>query len=186
MGTTITDLITSRVINSTWQLEHYYIMVNNKNSVMVALLVGSLATVALASTRYHGSHSGGFGGVGGVGGVGGLGGVGGFGNLGLGAGLGVGHGVGGRLGAGGSSGSCRYWCKTPQGQAYCCEGANEPIALPSVKPGRCPPVRPQCPPVRNFRPPTTCSNDSKCRGAEKCCYDTCLQEHTCKLPTSYY
>merc|ERR1712198_393457 len=130
MGTTITDLNTSRVINSTWQLEHYYRMVNNKNSVMVALLVGSLATVALASTRYHGSHSGGFGGVGG------------FGNSGLGAGLGVGHGVGGGLGVGGSSGSCRYWCKTPQGQAYCCEGANEPIALPSVKPGRCPPVRP--------------------------------------------
>merc|ERR1712198_306392 len=181
MGTTITNLNTSRVINSTWQLEHYYIMVNNKNSVMVALLVGSLATVALAtpSTRYHGSHSGGsggvggFGGVGGLRGVGGLGGVGGFGNSGLGAGLGVGHGVGGGLGVGGSSGSCRYWCKTPQGQAYCCEGANEPIALPSVKPGRCPPVRPQCPPVRNFRPPTTCSNDSKCRGAEKCCYDTC-------------
>merc|ERR1712198_240504 len=173
MGTTITDLITSRVINSTWQLEHYYIMVNNKNSVMVALLVGSLATVALASpsTRYHGSHSGGFGSVGGFGGAGGFGGVG---------------GVGGGLGVGGSSGSCRYWCKTPQGQAYCCEGANEPIALPSVNPGRCPPVRPQCPPVRNFRPPTTCSNDSKCRGAEKCCYDTCLQEHTCKLPTSYY
>merc|ERR1712198_639707 len=137
MGTTITNLNTSRVINSTWQLEHYYIMVNNKNSVMVALLVGSLATVALASpsTRYHGSHSGGFGSVGGFGGAGGFGGVGGvgglgaFGNLGLGAGLGVGHGVGGGLGVGGSSGSCRYWCKTPQGQAYCCEGANEPIAL---------------------------------------------------------
>merc|ERR1712198_704451 len=170
MGTTITNLNTSTVINSTWQLEHYYMMVNNKNSVMVALLVGSLAAVAIASPskRYFGSQSGGFGSAGGFGSVGGVGSVGGFGNLGLGAGLGVGHGVGGGLGVGGSSGSCRYWCKTPQGQAYCCEGANEPIALPSVKPGRCPPVRPQCPPVRNFRPPTTCSNDSKCRGSEKC------------------
>merc|ERR1712198_594668 len=126
MGTTTTDLNTSTVINSTWQLELHYKMVNNKNSVIVALLVGTLAAVALASPskRYFGSQSGGFGGVGCVGSVGG------FGNSGLGAGLGVGHGVGGGLGVGGSSGSCRYWCKTPQGQAYCCEGAIEPIALP--------------------------------------------------------
>merc|ERR1712198_752729 len=124
MGTTITDLNTSRVINSTWRSLPY-----NKNSVMVALLVGSLATVALASTRYDGSHSGGFGGAGGFGGVGGVGGVGSFGGVG---GVGVGH------------GNCRNWCKGPPGQYQCCD---------DIKLGTCPPVRPQCPPVRNFRPP---------------------------------
>merc|ERR1712198_640188 len=107
-------------------------MVNNKNSVMVALLVGSLATVALASTRYHGSHSGSFGGVGSVGGVGGFGGSGGFGGVGGVGGVGVGH------------VSCKNWCKGPSGQYQCCD---------DIKLGTCPPVRPQCPPVRNFRPP---------------------------------
>ncbi|KAK4304946.1 hypothetical protein Pmani_023135 [Petrolisthes manimaculis] len=70
------------------------------------------------------------------------------------------------------------------GQAYCCENNNEAVAhYPSVKPGRCPAVRPQCPPVRSgFRPPATCSSDSKCSGSEKCCFDTCLQHHTCKQP----
>ncbi|CAL4102886.1 unnamed protein product, partial [Meganyctiphanes norvegica] len=64
---------------------------------------------------------------------------------------------GGNLGGGGFagfSGSCRYWCRTPQGQAYCCEGGNQPVSRPNVKPGRCPPVRPQCPPTRGFRPPS--------------------------------
>merc|ERR1712183_1027397 len=85
---------------------------------------------------------------------------------------------------GGSSGSCRYWCRTPQGQAYCCEGGNQPAAPVGVKPGRCPPVRPNCPPVRNFGgPPQTCSNDYRCHGNNKCCFDTCLQEHVCKPPT---
>merc|ERR1739842_237405 len=96
-------------------------------------------------------------------------------------------GVGGGLGGASSSGSCRYWCRTPQGQSYCCESGQDVPSLPTVKPGQCPPVRPQCPPTRaGFRPPAQCSNDSRCPGAEKCCFDTCLQHHTCKLPTSYY
>merc|ERR1711970_47057 len=122
------------------------------------------------------------GGVGGLGAVGGLGGTGGISGVG---GLGGGYGVGGGLGS--SSGSCRYWGRTPQGQAYCCEGGNEVASLPTVKPGQCPPVRPQCPPTRfGFRPPQQCSNDSRCPGAEKCCFDTCLQHHTCKAPISIY
>ncbi|XP_066954084.1 uncharacterized protein [Macrobrachium rosenbergii] len=82
----------------------------------------------------------------------------------------------------GSSATCRYWCKTPENQAYCCEGNNELPTLPFVKPGVCPPVRPQCPPVRNFGPPEPCSNDSKCAGVDKCCYDRCLEQHVCKPP----
>ncbi|ROT79124.1 antimicrobial peptide type 2 precursor IIb [Penaeus vannamei] len=78
-----------------------------------------------------------------------------------------------------------YWCKTPQNQAYCCEDGHDPVSQPFVKPGSCPPVRPQCPPVRSgFRPPNQCSNDSRCPGHEKCCYDTCLEHHTCKAPGS--
>ncbi|KAK7069147.1 hypothetical protein SK128_007987 [Halocaridina rubra] len=95
----------------------------------------------------------------------------------------IGAGNGGSYG--GPSHSCRYWCRTPKGQAYCCEGGDEPLALPSVKPGQCPPVRLQCPPVRYFGPPIICSNDSKCPGSEKCCYDTCLEHHTCKTPLHY-
>ncbi|XP_068230693.1 uncharacterized protein [Palaemon carinicauda] len=89
--------------------------------------------------------------------------------------------AGGLIG-GGLSQTCRRWCRTPEGQAYCCEGNNEPETLPFVKPGQCPPVRPQCPPVRAFAPPQTCSNDSKCGGVDKCCYDRCLEEHVCKPP----
>ena len=84
------------------------------------------------------------------------------------------------------SSGCRYWCRTPQGQAYCCEGENEPqSAVGIVKPGRCPPVRPVCPPTRSYGPPQTCSNDGSCGGFDKCCFDTCLQEHVCKAPLGY-
>ena len=156
-----------------------------------SLLVTTLAaTVALASqSRHYGNLGGNFGSAGlGVGGLGLGGGVGignGLGGISGVGGLGGGYGVGGGLGS--SSGSCRYWCRTPQGQAYCCEGGNEVASLPTVKPGQCPPVRPQCPPTRlGFRPPQQCSNDSRCPGVEKCCFDTCLQHHTNKTPISIY
>ncbi|KAK7069148.1 hypothetical protein SK128_007988, partial [Halocaridina rubra] len=86
----------------------------------------------------------------------------------------------------GVSATCRYWCRTPERQAYCCEGNDELEALPSVKPGQCPPVRPQCPPVRAYGAPTTCSNDSKCPGKEKCCFDRCLEHNMCKLTIGYW
>ncbi|CAL4149818.1 unnamed protein product, partial [Meganyctiphanes norvegica] len=85
----------------------------------------------------------------------------------------------------GSSGDCRYWCRTPQGQAYCCENSHQASSggFGFVKPGQCPPVRPSCPPTgRSFRPPSQCSSDGRCPGSEKCCFDTCLQHHTCKPP----
>ena len=150
----------------------------HSSSLRTLLVTLALATVVLASqTRHYGSSQGGnFGGAG-------------FGGLGLGGGVGAGLGQGGGYGGGssGSSGSCRYWCRTPQGQAYCCEGGNEVASRPIVKPNQCPPVRPQCPPTRfGFRPPQQCSNDSRCPGAEKCCFDTCLQHHTCKAPISFY
>ncbi|XP_066986785.1 uncharacterized protein [Macrobrachium rosenbergii] len=93
---------------------------------------------------------------------------------------GINPGFGG--GFGGVSNTCRRWCRTPEGQAYCCETNDEPDTIPFVKPGVCPPVRPQCPPVRSFAPPQPCSNDSKCGGVDKCCFDRCLEEHVCKPP----
>ncbi|XP_042219194.1 ATP-dependent RNA helicase glh-2-like [Homarus americanus] len=109
-----------------------------------------------------------------------------------------GGGFGGNSGFGGGFGGlgggflvnppsgCRYWCRTPQGQAYCCENVNEPQSFAGVvKPGQCPPVRPVCPPVRNFGPPSSCSNDGACGGVDKCCFDTCLQQHTCKAPLGF-
>lgn len=150
----------------------------------------------------HGGHLGGVGahhGAGisshlGLGGVGigssfGLGGVGVQGPL-LG---GFGPGQGG-LGLGGLGftspvappSTCRYWCRTPQGQAYCCENSNQaPSFAGVVKPGQCPPVRPVCPNTRSFLPPATCSNDGACGGFDKCCFDTCLQEHVCKPPIQF-
>jgi len=136
---------------------------------------------------------GGFGGVnpsfgGGFGGVnpgfgGGFGGV----NPGFGGGFGgINPGLGGGFGSVAPPSACRYWCRTPQGQAYCCENVNQPqSAAGVVKPGYCPPVRPVCPPVRNFAPPASCSNDGACGGVDKCCFDTCLQQHTCKAPLGF-
>merc|ERR1711872_383228 len=163
------------------------------------LLLAATTAIALAknTNKPNKRFFGGLGGLGNHGGGYGVGGgfgnnLGGFGGslngigAGIGAGLGVGGpGFGGGLGVGGiggglgglpsSSGSCRYWCRTPQGQSYCCESGQDLPSLPSVKPGQCPPVRPQCPPTRaGFRPPAQCSNDSRCPGAEKCCFDTCL------------
>ncbi|XP_047501231.1 heterogeneous nuclear ribonucleoprotein A3 homolog 2-like [Penaeus chinensis] len=143
-------------------------------TLLVAVAV-SLAQNTRGGGGFVGVIAGGFGGGGGGGG--------GCGGGGCGGGFGGGGGYGG--GFGGSSGGCRYWCRTNIGQYYCCEGGGNNINYPVVKPGRCPPVRPQCPPVRTFRPPSTCSSDSSCAGSDKCCYDTCLRHHTCKPPNFY-
>ncbi|XP_068230678.1 ATP-dependent RNA helicase glh-2-like [Palaemon carinicauda] len=152
------------------------------------LLVTCLASVAFAQDKNNGGNKRFFGGLNQAFGGGidqGFGGVSqGFGGHGGGIGGGFGGinpGLGGGFG-GSVSQTCRRWCRTPEGQAYCCESNNEPETLPFVKPGQCPPVRPQCPPVRSFAPPQTCSNDSKCGGVDKCCFDRCLEEHVCKPP----
>ncbi|KAG7170693.1 putative crustin-like antimicrobial peptide 10 [Homarus americanus] len=118
---------------------------------------------------------------------GGLGGnpVGGFGGGSPIGGFGGGHPTGGGSPVNPPSG-CRYWCRTPKGQAYCCENVNEPQSFAGVvKPGQCPPVRPVCPLVKSFGPPSSCSNDGACGGVDKCCFDTCLQQHTCKAPYGF-
>ena len=133
---------------------------------LVLLCVVGVVVADQGNTRFFGlgNLGGGLGhqGIGGVGGIGGIGGSG---------------------GAVGGSSTCRYWCKNPQGQAYCCEGNNQPAGPVGTKSGYCPPVRPSCPPTRFFGgPPQTCSNDYSCPGIDKCCHDTCLGEAVCKPP----
>ncbi|XP_042208298.1 keratin, type II cytoskeletal 1-like [Homarus americanus] len=135
-----------------------------------------------------GSHgSGGFGGGGhGSGGFGS--GGGGFGSGGGGFGSGGGGFGSGGGGYGGNSGgsNCKYWCRTPSNQFYCCErpgqGGGGGVG---THPGRCPPVRPSCPPTRTFGGPQPCSNDGTCAYQDKCCFDTCLQQHICKTAERY-
>ncbi|XP_076030887.1 uncharacterized protein LOC143019073 [Oratosquilla oratoria] len=149
-------------------------------------------------TRFFGGGLGfgnqGFGGIGGFGGFGGFEGFGGFGGLGgivggVSPGIigGVSPGLAGGLGSVvAPTSGCRYWCRTPEGAAYCCENVNQPtnpIATQVVKPGQCPPVRPVCPRVSG--PPVTCSNDGACGGVDKCCFDRCLGEHVCKPPLGF-
>ncbi|KAK3869252.1 hypothetical protein Pcinc_025429 [Petrolisthes cinctipes] len=48
-----------------------------------------------------------------------------------------------------------------------------------VKPGRCPPVRPNCP-RNHFQRPPTCNSDLQCGSNQKCCRDACLTFLVCK------
>lgn len=93
--------------------------------------------------------------------------------------------LGGNPGGFPVSGGCRFWCRTPKNQVYCCEDANAPQNPVGVKAGVCPAARPACPPTRSLGPPPPCSNDGSCVGVDKCCYDTCLKEHTCKPPQGF-
>ncbi|XP_042882152.1 keratin, type I cytoskeletal 10-like [Penaeus japonicus] len=97
------------------------------------------------------------------------------------------HGGGGIIGGGIATGpsECRYWCKTPEDQAYCCETAQEPESPVGTKFLECPDVRPTCPQGLRAGPPVPCSNDYKCAGFDKCCYDRCLQQHVCKPPSIF-
>ncbi|XP_064100692.1 hyastatin-like [Macrobrachium nipponense] len=98
------------------------------------LIICCLTAVAFAqdknagNKRFFGGLNQGFGG--GFGGV----------DPGFGGGFGGGINPGFGGGFGGVSNTCRRWCRTPEGQAYCCETNNEPDTLPFVKPGVCPPA----------------------------------------------
>ncbi|XP_047468303.1 acanthoscurrin-1-like [Penaeus chinensis] len=91
------------------------------------------------------------------------------------------------IGSGISNGpsECRYWCRTPEGQAYCCETAYEPERPVGTKLLECPDVRPTCPQSIRAGGPVRCSNDYKCANLDKCCYDRCLKEHVCKPPSIF-
>ncbi|XP_063602394.1 chaperone protein DnaJ-like [Penaeus indicus] len=159
------------------------------NSIKAVIVCCLLVAVSAGVDRRRGGQgsnrflSGGFGGVHGGGLFGG-----GFNGGGIhGSGIHGGgiHGGSAIIGGGIANGpsQCRYWCKTPEGQAYCCETVHEPETPVGTKPLTCPQVRPTCP--RFHGPPTTCSNDYKCAGLDKCCFDRCLGEHVCKPPSFF-
>ncbi|XP_037772700.1 uncharacterized protein LOC119568318 [Penaeus monodon] len=69
------------------------------------------------------------------------------------------HGGSAIIGSGISNGpsECRYWCKTPEGQAYCCETVHEPENLLSK------PLMPQVRPTASFPwPPHNLFQRYKC------------------------
>ena len=78
---------------------------------------------------------------------------------------------------------CRYWCKTPEDELYCCETLKDPQLAVGSKPGNCPSMRDGCTRVVGLMP-FVCSSDGACFGEEKCCYDRCLDRHICKPPAS--
>ncbi|XP_069993245.1 uncharacterized protein [Penaeus vannamei] len=157
---------------------HFYPTVH-AGLVLCALVSLSAGQTRITNNRgfgYSGGSSGSFGGGLVSGGFGG----GGFGNAGFGSG-----GFGGLSGGyGGGSSSCRYWCRTPLNQYYCCGNTGQSSNLVAVHRGRCPQVRPYCPGTRDG-PPRPCSNDGDCSWLDKCCYDTCLGQHVCKPAQNY-
>nr|QXF28499.1 type I crustin 109 [Rimicaris sp.] len=79
--------------------------------------------------------------------------------------------------------SCRYWCRKPDNAVYCCDFGNFPpipVPVPEHK-GVCPEVRP-CPGIKFS--PQLCPHDGHCKRNEKCCYDSCLEHHACKLASN--
>nr|XP_027220026.1 antileukoproteinase-like [Penaeus vannamei] len=88
--------------------------------------------------------------------------------------------------ASGNADGCRYYCEKwrPEGEerpVYCCDdgtvGDPPPVEDHS---GECPDVRRHC--LRFKRPPNVCPHDGFCPSNQKCCWDTCLDHHACKLP----
>nr|QOL09952.1 type Ib crustin cruIb-1 [Penaeus vannamei] len=80
-----------------------------------------------------------------------------------------------------ASSACRYYCKTLSDETYCCDGGKD-YNPPEYHDGNCPKVRSFCPRIEGgSRRPDVCPHDGACQPYEKCCFDTCLDHHTCKL-----
>nr|ABP88043.1 Pl-crustin 2 [Pacifastacus leniusculus] len=82
---------------------------------------------------------------------------------------------------------CNYYCKKPEGpnkgSNYCCGPEYIPLKREEKHAGNCPPPLKEC--TRFPRPPQVCPHDGHCPYNQKCCFDTCLDIHTCK-PAHFY
>ncbi|KAK7066978.1 hypothetical protein SK128_004323 [Halocaridina rubra] len=78
------------------------------------------------------------------------------------------------------TGSCTSWCRTNQGQVYCCENDIVSPNLPIIKTGRCPPRAPGC--GAEVGAVEQCFSDRHCSGSAKCCYDPCRNHRICSEP----
>ncbi|XP_042858363.1 uncharacterized protein LOC122244506 [Penaeus japonicus] len=79
-----------------------------------------------------------------------------------------------------ASSACRYYCIDHLEREYCCDGGKD-YNEPAEHDGVCPEVRGTCPRISN--PPDVCPHDGACSPNSKCCYDICLEHHTCKPAT---
>ncbi|XP_069950706.1 uncharacterized protein [Cherax quadricarinatus] len=74
---------------------------------------------------------------------------------------------------------CQYQCTRPEGNlkgtTYCC-GPDYPLMREENHAGRCPKQRP----CSHDSRPHMCPHDGFCPRDHKCCFDTCLEYHTCK------
>ncbi|XP_037799606.1 uncharacterized protein LOC119594627 [Penaeus monodon] len=88
----------------------------------------------------------------------------------------------------GSADGCRYFCKKwrpgdEKRPSYCCDdGTVSDPPPPAEHSGFCPDIRHHCLRTGN-KPPNACPHDGFCPPHQKCCWDTCLDHHTCKLAT---
>nr|AME17866.1 CruI-1 [Penaeus japonicus] len=79
---------------------------------------------------------------------------------------------------------CRQYCKKwrpndEERPAYCCDdGLIQPQPTETNNRGDCPDIRTHC--LRFKGPPNVCAHDGFCPSHQKCCWDTCLDHHTCK------
>merc|ERR1712212_1335348 len=76
--------------------------------------------------------------------------------------------------------NCKFWCKDPTNNYYCCETPEQQGLAGQIHPGVCPTSRPVCPPTRLSGGPSVCYNDGGCALQDKCCFDTCLNQKVCK------
>ncbi|CAL4213259.1 unnamed protein product [Meganyctiphanes norvegica] len=78
-------------------------------------------------------------------------------------------------------GACLYWCRTNQGQVYCCESDTQNPNVPIPKPGKCPA---ECPnEVDQGGDGPSCRLDVECSGGQKCCINPCdVQTRVCRDP----
>ncbi|KAK8732805.1 hypothetical protein OTU49_006935 [Cherax quadricarinatus] len=75
---------------------------------------------------------------------------------------------------------CNYFCTKPEGPNkgahYCCSPPFIPLKPEEKHPGKCPPPLKDCTRII----PQVCPHDGHCPFNQKCCFDTCLDLHTCK------
>ncbi|KAK3880309.1 hypothetical protein Pcinc_015196 [Petrolisthes cinctipes] len=92
----------------------------------------------------------------------------------------------GSVGAGHPGPPCRHTCfrenpgQPDDGETYCCDRGNLPDIPSETHPGRCPHAIP-CPASGTRFQPKACAQDGHCRYHEKCCYNSCVKYHVCKL-----
>ncbi|KAK4314667.1 hypothetical protein Pmani_014051 [Petrolisthes manimaculis] len=92
----------------------------------------------------------------------------------------------GSVGVGPPNPTCRHTCirenpgQPDDGESYCCDTGNLPDIPGATNPGRCPHAI-ACPSSGTRFQPKACAQDGHCRYHEKCCYNSCVKYHVCKL-----